>query len=126
MGVDDDYVPKEDRLEEFLRRLGESPLANTFDEAYSQLCNILDEVEDEMTSIPNQPENWQTDGRMYPPLSDSVRSVPNHPLVKRLRSRGHNTFIGVNGSIEIQVVGSGVAIFSKPGNDGRRVWELQL
>ena len=117
-------VSKEERFEEFLRRLGDAPPAKTFDEAHRQLFNILNEVEDEMTSVPYNPENWQTDGRMYPPLGDSIRSVPDHPLIKRFRSRGHNTFIGDNGSIEIQVISSKVTIFSKPGEDGRKVWEL--
>lgn len=119
-----DLVSKEERFEEFLRRLGNAPPAKTFDEAYSQLFNILNEVEDEMSSVPYNPENWQTDGRLYPPLPDSVRAVPDHPLVRRFRSRKHNTFIGENGSIEIQVVTSKATIFSKPSEDGKRVWEL--
>jgi hypothetical protein len=122
--VEEDAVSKVERFEEFLRRLSAAPPAKTFEEAYIQLFNILNEVEDEMTSVPYDPENWQSDGRLYPPLRDSIRSVPAHPSVKRFRSRGHNTFIGDNGSIEIQVVSSKVTVFSKSGDDGRKVWEL--
>ena len=117
----EELVSKEDRLAEFLRRLGGAPAAKTFDEAYSQICNILNEVEDEMTAIPQNPENWQSDGRLYPPLLDNLRAVPNRNDVKRLRSVGHNTFIGENGSIEIEVIKSKEVIFSKAGEDGRKV-----
>lgn len=57
---------KQERLAEFLRRLMAAPAASSFDEAYRQLCDILNAVEDELTSIPFDPANWQTDGRMYP------------------------------------------------------------
>ncbi len=120
----EDSFSKEDRLEEFLRRLGYAPAAKMFDEAYSQICNILNEVENEMTSISYQPENWQSDGRLYPPQIDNMRAVPGRDKVKRFRSLGHNTFIGENGSIEIQAIESNVIIFSKPGEDGKKVSEL--
>jgi hypothetical protein len=122
--VDEDSISREERFDEFLRRLAVAPAAKTFDEAYSQLCNILNEVEDEMTSIPYDAMNWRTDGRLYPPLLDNIRDVQDRPLVKRFRSRGHNTFIGENGSIEIEVVNTRVTIFSKPGDDRRRVGDL--
>lgn len=89
-----------------------------------QISNILNEVEDQFTDIPYNPEHWQTDGRLYPPQMDNMRSVNDHPLVKRFRSLGHNTFIGENGSIEIQKVKDKKIIFAKPGDDGRKVWEL--
>ena len=94
-----------ERLAEFVRRLNAAPRAQSFAEAYQQIVDILNAVEDELTAIPFNPEAatslHQADGRMYPPLRDSERSVPDYPSVKRLRSRGHNTFIGVNGSVEI-------------------------
>jgi hypothetical protein len=115
--------PKPERFAELLRRLGSAPAADTFDEAYEQLCIILNEVEDGMTSIPFQPELWQTDGRMYPPQADSIREVEGHSKVKRFRSRRHNTYIGENGAIEISSAPEGEVIFSKPGVDGKGVWE---
>ena len=120
----EESVSKEERLTEFLRRLERAPAAKTFEEAYSQICNILNEVEDELTAIPNNPENWLTDGRLYPPQLDNVRKVPNKDALKRFRSVGHNTFIGENGSIEIEVVETKKVIFDKAGEDGRKVFDL--
>ena len=113
---------KNERFAEFLKRLQDSPPAKSFAEAYSQIFNILNEVEDEMTTIPYDPDNWQTDGRLYPPLMDSMRSVPGYPLVKRFRSRQHNTFICENGSIEIREIGAEKIIFNKSGENGKGVW----
>ncbi len=56
---------KAERFAEFLRRLHAAPAAASFDEAFQQLGDILNTVEDEMTSIPFDPANWQSDSRMY-------------------------------------------------------------
>jgi hypothetical protein len=115
---------KQFRFQKFLNRLQQAPNARNFEEAYQQVCNILNEVENELTDIPFNPEHWQTDGRMYPPQMDNRRDVPDHPQVQRLRSKGHNTFMGTNGSLEIQVADSGEILLTKPGLDGRGVWLL--
>ena len=111
---------KSERFAEFLRRLGTAPAASDCDEAYRQLGDILNAVEDEMTTIPFDLANWQNDGRMYPPQMDSLRAVTGCRDVKRFRSRSHNTLIAINGAIEIRDL-SGRAIFSKPGADGQTV-----
>src|SRR5204862_5364949 len=116
---------KSKRFAAFLERLRSAPAAAPFDEAYGQLCAILNEVEDTLTSIPHNPQNWPTDGRMYPPQADSMREVPGRSFVRRFRSVAHNTFIGENGSIEIQLVSpANEVIFAKPGADGREVAQL--
>lgn len=116
-------IPKRDRLREFYRRLMKAPAVATFDEALNQLTEILDEVEDELTGIPNDPGNWRYDERIYPPQRDSMHGVPGHPHLVRFRSLGHNTFIGANGAIEIVALDGTVEI-RKPGADGRGAWEL--
>ena len=117
--------PKSERFAVFLELLRSAPTAKTFDEAYEQLRTILNEVEDTLTSIPYDPDRWQTDGRMYPPQPDSVRDVPDRPTIKRFRSRAHNTLIGENGSIEIQLTAPTCkVIFTKSGVDGREVSQL--
>lgn len=78
-------------------------------------------MEDDLTTIPNDPARWQTDGRLYPPRDDSARV--ERPGVTRYRSRGHNTWIGDNGAIEIKGV-DGTVYLDKPGADGKRVRDL--
>ena len=84
------------------------------------LSSVLNEVEDELSDIPNSPHNWQSDGRMYPPQMDSARDVPGRSDLIRFRSRGHNTFVRENGAIEILDLQNS-ALFSKFGADGRGV-----
>ena len=114
--------PKKERLQVFYDRLQQAPAAKTFDEAYRLIADTMTAVEDELTSIPNNPNSWQNDQRLYPPLADSVRDVPGKPNLKRFRSFRHNTFIAQNGAIEIKTL-SGSVEFSKVGNDGRGVWD---
>jgi hypothetical protein len=94
-------VPKRERLEEFFRRLLVAPGTGSFDEALTQLARILDAVEDELSGVPDFPQNWQSDQRIYPPQHDAAREIPGHPHVKRFRSFRHNTYVGENGSMEI-------------------------
>jgi len=108
---------KAERFAEFLRRLVAAPAAANLDEASRQLGDILNAVEDEMTSIPFDPANWQNDGRMYPPQFDSRRAVRGRSDVSRFRSRSHNTFVGDNGAIQIRDL-SGRVVLTKAGADG--------
>jgi len=83
----------------------------------------LNAVEDELTGIENSPANWKSDGRMYPIQEDNFFAVSGRPDVTRLRSKAHYVYIASNGAIEIQVARSEVVVFSKPGSDGRKVWD---
>ena len=115
-------ITKAQRLNEFLHRLLASAPAASAEGALALLALTLNAVEDEFSGVPYDPSSWQTDGRMYPPQTDSQRRVPDRPDVTRYRSRSHNTFIAGNGAIEIQTV-DGLVLLSKPGADGRSVWE---
>lgn len=115
-------LSKTQRLEKIVDRLLKAPQAATDTEALQQLADVITSVEDQFTSIPNNPTRWQNDGRLYPPQADSRREVSHTPSVKRYRSRGHNTFIGINGAIEIQAI-SGHVLLSKSGRNGRTVWQ---
>jgi hypothetical protein len=116
-------VGKEQRLREFIRRLRSAPPVASFQEARELLGKTLNAVEDELSGVAFDPSNWQSDGRMYPPQDDSERSVPEHPRVRRFRSRRHNTFIATNGALEIRTI-DGEVLITKPGADGRSVWDL--
>jgi hypothetical protein len=110
------------RLREFFARLGRHEAFTSFEDAYLGLIATIEAVEDELTGIPNKPETWKTDGRLYPPERDHWFAVPSYPDVTRMRTKGHNVFISANGALEIQVAGTRAVIFSKAGADGRKVW----
>ena len=115
-------VPKAERLAEFLRRLRNLPTAGDAAEAREQIERTLNAVEDELTSIPFDPSQWQSDGRLYPPQDDNMIATDN-AFVVCFRSVRHRTYIGVNGSIEIKE-GTGSLVFSKSGADGRSISDL--
>lgn len=112
-------LPRDERLKEFFRRLVAAPPAFDHDEAFRQVADVLNRVEDELTSIPFDPNSPLNDGRMYPPRPDSKKAMPGRTDVTRYRSKGHSTLIGDNGAIQIIVGSSGPVIFEKPGADGR-------
>jgi hypothetical protein len=115
-------ISKSERLREVFLRLTAAPPAGTAAEARKLLADTLTEVEDEYSGVANAPENWRTDGRMYPPQDDSRREVSDWPTVTRYRSLWHNTYIAENGAIEIAAVGGDV-LLTKAGADGRYVWD---
>jgi hypothetical protein len=110
-----------ERIQEFFRRLSAAPPASDHDEALRQVADILNGVEDEMTSIPYDPTFPLNDGRMYPPQPDSRRLVPGRTDVIRYRSKRHSTLIGDSGAIRIIDHASGDVVFDKPGADGRTI-----
>jgi len=95
-----------------------APPAGSADEALELLSTTLNAVEDEFTGIPYRPDEWQNDGRMYPPQPDSARDVDGRPDLTRYRSLGHNTLIGANGAILIQSIREKAAELDKSGADG--------
>lgn len=117
-------VPKRTRLQEVFRRLAEVPAARTFSEMRGQLDDVLNEVEDQLTGTPYNEDSWMSDGRLYPVQDDYVYKVEGHPRLMLLRARRNEIYIGDNGSIEVRHAASRTIVFSKPGADGRGVWEL--
>lgn len=115
---------KSKRLSEFYERFGKAPPSSSFDEAYGLFATLMNAVEDEFSGVPYDPARWQSDGRLYPPQIDSIRDVPDKLFVKRFRSKWHNTFIGINGAVEIYDMFRQEVVFVKLGSDGRGVWEL--
>ncbi|MDX1990490.1 MAG: hypothetical protein SFV17_27600 [Candidatus Obscuribacter sp.] len=118
-------MEKNSRLKIFHERLEAASPASTHAEAYTLIQTILNAVEDEHSGVPNNPQNWQTDGRLYPPQIDSVRKVYNFPWVLRYRSSNHNTFIASNGAIEVRQVYPEKIECTKRGADGKGVWDAE-
>lgn len=111
------------RLQIFYERLQAAPAARTHEESYALICNTLNAVEDELSGLPNNPDNFQTDGRLYPPQKDRAYAVDGFPGVIRYRSAKHNTYIATNGAIEVKAVSTNEVDFTKAGDDGKGVWE---
>jgi hypothetical protein len=116
-------LSKSKRLHEFIQRLQAVPAASSADEAFILLAETLHAVEDEFSGVPNRPELWKTDGRMYPPREDSRVKCPERPSLRKYRSKGHYDFLGINGSIRIETVDA-ETLLDKPGQDGRKAYEL--
>ena len=115
-------LSKAQRLDEFLRRLHNLPAARDAAEAQEQIERTLNAVEDELTSIPFDPSQWQSDGRLYPPQDDNMIATDN-ALVACYRSVRHRIYIGMNGAIEIRET-TGSFVFSKSGADGKSIGDL--
>src|SRR5690242_629616 len=94
-------LSKAERTAMFFKRLENAPLCSSAVEAFDLVCNTLNEIEDQFTSVPYNPANWESDGRLYPPGEDAKRSVPSHPEITRYRHRKHSTWIADNGAIKI-------------------------
>lgn len=107
----------------FLERLEAAPPASSTDEALDLLARTLNAVEDEHSGVEFNPTPWKDDGRMYPPQEDNRRTVADRPSLRRYRSAKHNTFIGTNGSIQIQDLDRKVML-DKAGLDGRKTHDL--
>ena len=90
------------RLTEYFRRLSDAPPASSAAEALTLVCDLLDQVEDELSGILKQdppPSPGMSDGRIYPPLADYIKLHPDGSLTAR--SRSHNIEIGADGTITI-------------------------
>jgi hypothetical protein len=111
---------KNERFEEFLKRLEAAPPAASAAEAMALLSSTLNAVEDEMTSIPYNPALPTDDGRMYPPQEDNAHTEGEFPGVVRYRNARHNTRIDRDGGIRIDEV-RGRCVLTESGRLGQEV-----
>lgn len=113
-------MEKEERFRLFICRLESLPPAASAPEAAAQLAAALNEIEDLHSGVMYAPENWVSDGRMYPPQNDRrVRCTQSSELLK-YRSKGHFTYFAPNGAIRIETI-NGPVLLDKPGADGRTI-----
>lgn len=95
-------TPIQDRLVEVYRRLRERPHASSGTEALRQLCEVLEQVEDELSGLPRQnpsPGPARFDGRMYCPEEDFVVRNSDGSLIAL--TRGHRIEMHADGSLRI-------------------------
>src|SRR6202035_4364666 len=109
---------RRERLTEIYRRLELAAPAASGTDALDLIALTMNQVEDQMSGVPFNPENWRNDGRLYPPQPDNLHMVPGRPDLTRFRSLAHNTFIRSNGSFEIRTLEEDVE-FAKLGADGQ-------
>jgi hypothetical protein len=115
---------KRERLNLVYNRLdNEQPAAN-HDEALTLIARVLNEVEDEFSGVPYNPDEPGTDGRMYPPNTRFRYKNWERPGIHCYRQVAHATFIAENGALEIRSRSGtelGNILYEKPGKDGKKV-----
>jgi hypothetical protein len=96
------HHPVAHRLNEFYRRLGLLPRAKSAERALKQICQTLDEVEDELSGVVKKatpPPLGTSDGRMYCPVEDHIIRGSDGSILAI--TRGHRVEIGSDGSVRI-------------------------
>ena len=111
-------LSKQDRFQLFLSRLEAATPVGDGSEALALIGRVLNEVEDQFSGIPADPNRWESDGRMYPPQADNARTSPDSPEITVYRSRSHKTLIRSNGAFRIIEIRSREIIFEKAGTLG--------
>jgi hypothetical protein len=81
--------PRHERLVIYFERLLAAEPADTYEAALGLICRTLDEVEDEFSGEPNEPDRWRELDRMFPPQADSVFANKPRVGVATAVSRGH-------------------------------------
>ncbi len=108
------------RLKEFYKRLKALSPASSADEAIENITRTIDEVEDELSGIPRNPNPDMTtnNGRMYPPQADNIIPDPDVSGGYIVRTAKQKIYISPDGGIRIvELVGTnaGQTILSIPG-----------
>lgn len=118
-------MERSERFRLFVHELQSVAPAASYEDARHLLETTLNGVEDRFSGVPYQPDNWQDDGRLYPPADDFERASP-FPEVRVFRARRHYVLLASNGAIKITKANRPVdapdaeVVLDKPGQDGRR------
>jgi predicted oxidoreductase len=108
------------RLSLIFEKLNEAHLPTNFDEAWTLLHATMNSVEDALSGVPYNPDNWRVDGRLYPPALDREQECELES-VRKFHSRGHEILIARNGAIKIvSRRNPDDTPLDKPGSDGKR------
>jgi hypothetical protein len=116
------------RLAEILRRLAVAAPFATGAEALAVLHQIVRDVEDEYSGIPEDPNAHlatTSDGRMYGP-HDRFEFRSGSPRIRAWGQTGHRTFIGDNGAMRIDRRADDSSEIELPGADGKTVTDLRM
>lgn len=105
----------------FLAALERAPAAHDLASARLLLEDELNRIEEAHSGAPYDPENWMTDGRMYPPHDDFEQPCPVAGAAL-FHSLGHAIWFATNGAIRIEGrrrANKGRVELDKPGTDGK-------
>ncbi|MEJ1109563.1 MULTISPECIES: hypothetical protein [unclassified Kribbella] len=113
---DERRLSLQERLALVYERLDKLPPVSKPEEAFKQLATTLDEVEDEFSGVPRNPDpGLKFDGRMYPPREDFTERTEDGGL--QATTRGNIVNISPNGTMSILSRKSGEEVYRKPGAD---------
>jgi hypothetical protein len=113
---DERRLSLQERLALVYERLDKLPPVQKPEEAFKQLAATLDQVEDEFSGVPRNPDpGLKFDGRMYPPREDFTERTADGGL--QATTRGNIINIAPNGSMSILSRKSGEEVYRKPGAD---------
>ena len=113
-------MDRKQRFALFLAALNDAPAAHDRALARALLAETLNRIEDAHSGVAYDPEQWMTDGRMYPPHDDFEQPSPIAG-VALFHSLGHRIWIADNGALRIEArraPNSGRVDLDKPGADG--------
>ncbi len=114
-----------DRLSLLYHRLSALPPARTADEAFRQLAETLDQVEDEHSGVVRDPNpGLKFDGRMYPPREDFTERLPDGGL--RATTKGNLIEISPGGTTDIYSRHTNNLIYRRPGIDAQPALDPDL
>jgi hypothetical protein len=113
-------MDRTERIALFIAALKEAQPETDCTSARKLLDDTLNKIEDSHSGASFDPDNWMSDGRMYPPQDDSE---PRSDILgaRLFYSRGHRLYFGRNGAIRIENrtgPDRGKIVLNKPGRDG--------
>jgi hypothetical protein len=133
------FPSKADRVKSFFTELGKLPPAASGLEAYAQIANLLNSLEDKYGipwRLPRLFDENNRDPRLYPPQPHYFHKVEDFPGLMAMVHSKSVCFISPMGAIEFQKrdrpfnpaaidysTSTETAIFKKPDAYGKGVWD---
>lgn len=112
--IDERRLSLQERLALVYQRLDQLPPATNADEAFKQLATTLDQVEDDYSGVPKNPDpGLKFDGRMYPPREDFTERTADGGI--RATTRGNQIEISPDGTTSILSRKTGEEVYRKLG-----------
>ena len=121
----DNIASRSERRSVFFAVIADAPVSATMQQAKCLLDTALNVIEEQFSGVPYAPQNWRSDGRMYPAGEDFRRKMPTD-LVACYFHRQHESQFGANGSFRIlerHPVNPKV-LMDRPGRDGLFIGDL--